>query len=94
MLEKRLSERMSFNKKIECMLSAVDLGKINKLMLSCSTFNISDTGMGIVADYPLEPGHVLKFDSFTPTLGPTVGVVSWSMRFNEKYRAGVHFIFR
>ncbi|MBI5674260.1 MAG: PilZ domain-containing protein [Nitrospirae bacterium] len=88
MVEKRAAERMPFNDKIDFLLPVSDFREIKKLSLSCSATDISSTGMGIVLDYPLEPGHVLQFNSFTPSFG----IVRWSRKVEGSYRAGVQFV--
>lgn len=88
MLEKRASERIPFNDKIDFLLPVNDFREIKELSLSCNAIDISSTGMGIAVDYPLEPGHVLKFNCFTPPFG----IVRWCRKVNENYRAGVQFV--
>lgn len=88
MVEKRAVERIPFNEKIDFLLPVSDFREIKKLSLSCSAVDISRTGMGIVVDYPLEPGHVLQFNRFTHPFG----IVRWSRKLNENYRAGIQFV--
>lgn len=88
MVEKRASERIPFNDKIDFLLPVSDFREITALSLSCNAIDISSTGMKIVVDHPLEPGHVLKFNRFTPTFG----IVRWCKKLNENYKAGVQFV--
>jgi len=88
MVEQRAAERIPFNEKIDFLLPVSDFREIKALSLTCNAIDISSTGMGIVVDYPLEPGHVLKFNSFTPPFG----IVRWSRKLNGNYRAGVQFV--
>lgn len=87
-MEKRAAERIPLNGKIDFLVPVSDFREIKALSLSCNTVDISNTGMGIVVDYPLEPGYVLKFDRFTPTFG----IVRWSRKLNGNCRAGVQFV--
>jgi hypothetical protein len=88
MVEKRASERTPFNENIDFLVPVSDFREIKALSLSCNAIDISSTGMGIVMDYPLEPGHVLKFNRFTHPFA----IVRWSREINEDYRAGVQFV--
>ncbi|MEW6713812.1 MAG: PilZ domain-containing protein [Nitrospirota bacterium] len=88
MVEKRTSERIPFNEKIDFLVPVSDFREIKALSLSCNTIDISSTGMGIVMDYPLEPGHVLKFNRFTHPFG----IVRWNREINGNRRAGVQFV--
>ncbi len=52
--------------------------------------DISDVGVGIETDYPLEPGHVLTFND---NIGHPMGIVQWSSQIqNNGYRVGVKFL--
>jgi hypothetical protein len=88
MIEKRASERVLFSEKIDFMLPVSDFREIKNISLSCNAADISSTGIGIIADYPLEPGHVLKFSRFTRSFG----IVRWSSGLNESCRAGIQFV--
>jgi len=88
MVEKRAAERIPFSDKIDFLVPVSDFREVTTLSLTCSAIDISSSGMGIVVDYPLEPGHVLKFNNFTPDFG----IVRWSRKINENYRAGIEFV--
>ena len=88
MVEKRAAERTPFNEKIDFLLPINDFRAITTLSLSCNAIDISSTGMGIVVDYPIEPGHVLRFNRFTHPFG----IVRWCRKLDENYRAGVQFV--
>jgi len=88
MVEKRAAERIPFSEKIDFQLPVSDFREITVLSLSCNAIDISSTGMGIVVDYPIEPGHVLRFNRFTHPFG----IVRWSWKLNGNFRAGVQFV--
>lgn len=88
MVEKRASERTHFNEKIDFMLPVNDFREITTLSLTGNAVDIMSTGIGIVVDYPLEPGHVLRFNRFTHPFG----IVRWSRKLDGNYRAGVQFV--
>ncbi len=88
--EKRGVERKPFEKKISYMVSVLELRELKNLSLMADIMDISDSGLGMHTDYPLEPGHVLRFDN---GIGRRIGVVRWSVKNgdNKTYRAGVSF---
>jgi hypothetical protein len=51
--------------------------------------DISETGLGLLTDFPLEAGNLLRFNfkSLTKT-----GVVMWSMKLNGSFKAGIKFV--
>jgi hypothetical protein len=55
--------------------------------------DISEGGIGIKTDYPLEPGHVLRLLN-NALSHKKVGVVKWSANNGSKviYRVGVKFV--
>ena len=57
--------------------------------LKASVVNISAEGAGITSKYPLAPGNVLKFDS---SLDHRSGIVRWSKKDAENFRAGIRFL--
>ena len=57
--------------------------------LKASVVDISAGGAGITSNYPLAPGNVLKFDS---SLDHRSGIVQWSKKDAENFRAGIRFL--
>lgn len=59
---------------------------MKKITLYCETVNISAGGLCIETEYPIEPGHVLRFGNNIN------GIANWSSRFDNTYRIGIKFI--
>lgn len=89
MEEKREFERRSFTQDIQYSVTVLDFKDLKRLSLRGDIIDMSDAGMGIKTDYPLEPGHVLTFDS---DIGHKAGIVEWSTLIDNGYRVGVKFI--
>lgn len=51
--------------------------------------DISKSGIGLTTSIPLEPGHLIKFNTEE---FPSVGIVVWSMKSDNDIKIGVKFI--
>ena len=73
-------------------MSVLDIVNTKVLNLVARGVDISEGGIGIKTDYPLEPGHVLRLQN--SGLPKQVGVVIWSRNGegNGIYMAGVKFV--
>lgn len=75
---------------IDYSLCIVNWRKLNTLRLKADIVDISDGGIGIRTDYPVEAGQVLKFDC---GLKHNAGIVRWAtMHDATMYNAGVMFV--
>lgn len=57
--------------------------------IECTIVDISKSGVGIITNYHLDPGNIIKLDLKNNTY---TGVVMWSMRVDDNIRAGIKFI--
>lgn len=89
MSEKRQFERISMNRNIRYSVTVIDFRDLKKLTLSGDIIDISDGGLGIRTDYPLESGHVLAFHK---EIARETGVVQWRARIDESFRVGIRFV--
>jgi len=90
MFESRQFGRKPFDETFYCAVTVLDIVDTKILNLVARGIDISEGGIGIKTDYPLEPGHVMRLhDSITK-----VGVVRWSRNgeSNSIYRVGVKFV--
>lgn len=85
--EKRKYERKPHNSPLEYFKA----GKLEN-MIPAVSIDISEAGIGLVSDCPLEPGQVIIFKSKGNPSVLKVAIVQWSMKTGEKYRAGLMFI--
>lgn len=88
-MEKRISKRREERREIEYKVTVLDLKELKRMKKTAELVDRSDAGLGIITDYPLEPGHVLTFsDGFHNK----IGVVRWSKREDNLYRVGIKFV--
>ncbi|MBI5103029.1 MAG: hypothetical protein HZB33_14525 [Nitrospirae bacterium] len=52
----------------------------------------SSAGIGLVTDFPLEPGHVLEWDDRHQEGRLHIALVKWAQESDGQYRAGIMFI--
>lgn len=57
-----------------------------------TSIDMSESGIGIIADCALEPGQVIIFKSKDTTPVIKIAVVQWTIKSGEKYRVGLMFI--
>ncbi len=90
MEERRLIERRSSNEIIQYSVTVLEFKDLKKLKLQAEVIDISEKGMGIKTDYPLQPGQVITFSNGR---GRMAGVVKWCTKEDDSgYRAGVRFM--
>lgn len=88
--ERRDIERRPFVRSVQYSVTVLDFRDIKKVNLEGEVVDISEVGVGIKTDYPLEPGHVLTFNE---SVGYQTGIVEWSSRVQDNgYRVGVKFV--
>jgi len=89
--ERRGFERARFAKPLDCVLS-VNSGESEKALLSATVENISDEGMCVRIDRPLEKGRKVTFSHGKEN---RTGIVRWQEkddRDNKTYRVGIQFL--
>ncbi len=69
-----------------------DLSSGTPLMVErkAEVIDLSDDGLGILTDYPLQKGHIITITDKDHLMGlPDYGVVQWSEEEDDLYRAGI-----
>ena len=56
------------------------------------TIDKSPAGIGLITDFPLEPGHVLEWDDLHNKGNLHIAMVKWARKCDSYYRAGLVFI--
>lgn len=56
------------------------------------TIDKSPAGIGLITDFPLEPGYVLEWDDQHNKGNLHIAMVKWASKFDSYYRAGLIFI--
>lgn len=82
----RRCERKPCSRVIDYSLISSDSGDRKLLDLKGTAVDISETGVGIQTDYPLEPGHMIWFNN---GIEEKAGFVKWSAKLENGYRVGI-----
>lgn len=82
----RQFERRPYLQPIDFSISSRESRERKFLHLKGKAFDISDVGIGIQTDFPLEPGHMLWFNDGTED---KAGLVQWCAKLDNDYRVGV-----
>ena len=90
--EERQFVRKSFTKSINYFAGVFEDGELKVLTLKGEIIDISQGGIGIKTDYNLNPGYMIRFSS--ELIPQAVGLVKWSMSFEESFRVGIEFVRR
>jgi CheY-like chemotaxis protein len=90
----RMSERQPAKKEIGYSVTLYDNGNPISLNLRGDVVDISDGGIGLKTSYPLQPDHLISFDSKLDHVAYKSGIIRWSSRAegNYPYRVGVEFV--
>ncbi|OGW33155.1 MAG: hypothetical protein A2X59_07520 [Nitrospirae bacterium GWC2_42_7] len=89
-MDKRESERIQYEQMVDLTVSVLQFKELKSLNLKGNGIDISKTGLGLRVDYPLEPGHVLRFSN---GIGHKTGIVKWSRKTdNSAYSIGIKFV--
>jgi hypothetical protein len=91
----REHERTPFVTPIRYSVTALDFQELKKNQNIAVSVDISNGGLGIITDFPLEQGHVLTFEDMiriNKIILKKAAVVRWTGKINSKYRAGLKFV--
>lgn len=89
--EKRIYPRRSLEIPVEYSMSILEFREMKKIHLKGMTTDISDKGLGLVTEYPLEPGHVLVVNNCSRTLFQKTAIVRWTKPIDASFRVGLEF---
>ena len=86
---KRNCERIPCSEKVSLYMDVIESGKTNRWSLAAKSVDISDTGIGIVTNFPLKESQLVNFGE---DLNYKTGVVVWSKILADRTcRAGIMF---
>lgn len=90
---RRRYPRKSFAIPVEYSVSRLEFRELKKVHKSGMTTDISDKGLGLITDFPLEPGHVLILNSNDNSHPfPKIAIVRWTIPITNSYRVGLEFV--
>lgn len=87
--ERRYVKREPLEKVVGFSLNIPGFQGSGRLNLKALTTDVSNTGLGIIIDYPLAPGDVLRFNDEAVHVQ---GTVKWIMKHESSYRAGIEML--
>lgn len=88
--EQRQFERRPYEAPINLSVNVLELKELKILNLMADNINISEGGICIRTNYPLENGHVVRFHT---DIGRSAGLVRWCKAVPDNvYIAGVKFV--
>lgn len=90
--EKRRHQREPYNADIEFIVLFMDEDDFKRVNSKGKILDVSQSGIGISTDFPLEPGHVLQWDDQHTKGKLHMALVKWSEQMQNFYRAGLMFV--
>ncbi|MBI5194940.1 MAG: PilZ domain-containing protein [Nitrospirae bacterium] len=90
--ERRKHKREPHSAAIKFSLNDIELHQLKKITAGGTTLDISNGGISLLTDYPIEPGHVLIFNNGKNPVPPGVGIVKWVRSEGVNIKGGVEFI--
>ncbi len=93
--EHRQGGRAAFHKSVQYEHCEVQAGRFVNCLKAGECVDVSDGGMGLSTDIPMQGGEVLKVYlplDVTGTRLPVYSEVMWSRAVGEKFRAGLRFL--
>ena len=91
----REHERTSFVTPLKYSVSVLNMQELKKVHNVAVTVDISDEGLGIITDFPVQQGHVLTFEDdkqINNGIFNKAAIVRWTGKIYSQYRAGLKFV--
>lgn len=86
----RLHRRRPYAQSMDYSAGVYESGELKVLNLKASVIDISDGGIGLLTDYELKPGYIIRFEKGTKQ---NIGIVKWSISTGDhSFRAGIEFL--
>jgi hypothetical protein len=89
---KRKDERVPFHTLLHFTVLSAETSEFQRVKSSGEIIDASESGVGIVTGFPLQPGHVLEWDDKHQKGRLHIALVKWSREQGDRYRAGLMFI--
>jgi len=91
----REHERTSFITPLKYSVSVLNMQELKKVHNVAVSVDISDDGLGIITDFPVQQGHVLTFEDHKEInngIFKKAAIVRWTGKIHSQYRAGLKFV--
>jgi hypothetical protein len=90
--EKRSVARVPYEAPLNFVILFTKGTDLQKIQSTGNIIDASEAGIGIVTEFPLEPGYVLEWDDKHQKGKLHIAMVKWSQQQSNLYRAGLFFI--
>jgi len=90
--EERKHAREACSISLEFTILFTQSSEFKRVIATGKTVDKSPAGIGLITDFPLEPGHVLEWDDQHKKGNLHIAMVKWARQLDSCYRAGLIFI--
>jgi hypothetical protein len=90
--ERRRHKREPHSAEIKFVVLHVQASELNRIHSAGNIVDVSQYGIGLTTEFPLEAGHVLEWDDEHQKGKLHIALVKWSQKLDSLYRAGLEFI--
>ncbi|MEW6109873.1 MAG: PilZ domain-containing protein [Nitrospirota bacterium] len=90
--EKRRFKRFPYQAPLDFTVLSAPESDSRRIQSAGSIIDVSEAGIGIMTEFPLEPGHVLQWKDKLRKGNLHIALVKWSRKQDDLYRAGLFFI--
>ncbi len=90
--ERRRREREPYHASLNFTALCVQTYVFQKIQSKGEIIDASNSGIGIITDFPLQMGHVVEWDDKHEKGKRHIAVVKWAREDGSHYRAGLMFI--
>ncbi len=90
--QKRAEERSPYSSLLHFTVLSAQPSEHQRIKSEGQIIDVSKSGVGLVTDLPLEPGHVLMWEDNHKKGSLHIAMVRWSKEQDSRYRVGLMFI--
>jgi hypothetical protein len=90
--EKRSFARAPYKDRLDFIVLLTKGANLQKIPSDGSIIDVSESGLGITTEFPLEPGYVLEWDDKHQKGKLHIALVKWVKQQGNLFRAGLLFI--
>ena len=87
--EKRREKRQPCNDPLDFTVLVTHESDFRRIPSAGRMVDVSETGVGLVTDFPLQPGHVLEWNDSEQRGKLYIALVKWSLQKDNSCRAGL-----
>jgi len=88
----RMFERIRCDDPLEFTVLHMEISDLKRVRSNGRMIDSSEGGVGLVTEFPLQSGHVLEWHDKHHKGHLHIGLVKWSLKQNDHYRAGLALI--